>query len=95
MEGQFDTQALTVADTLVLDDLAGLQELELGWTGMDIDLTVRNTTRLDLNTTLNAVDRIDSAEGLADSMPLEDAAIGSRCGWPARVSPDRADGHLA
>ena len=44
VEGQFDTQALTVADTLVLDDLAGLQELELGWTGMDSDLTVRNTT---------------------------------------------------
>ena len=84
VEGQFDTQALTVADTLVLDALAGLQELELGWTGMDIDLTVRNTTGLDLNTTLNAVDRIDSAEGLADSMPLEDAAIGSPV-WLARA----------
>ena len=84
VEGQFDTQALTVADTFALEALAGLQELELGWTGMAIDLTVRNTTGLDLNTTLNAIGRIDSAEGLADSMPLEDAAIGSPV-WLARA----------
>lgn len=84
VEGQFDAQLLTVADTMALEELAALPQMEFGWAGMDIDLKVRNTTGLDMMTTFHAIQRIDSTEDDAHSMSLVDGAIGSPV-WLARA----------
>ena len=78
VEGRFDAQSLNVADILDIGaGEGGLQSLEVGWMGLEVDLTLRNTAGLDLRTTLNALQRIDSADGAATTTPLQDDALGT------------------
>ena len=90
VEGRFDAQALDVADVLNLGGVDGLQSLEVGWTQLDVALTLRNTTGLDLRTTLNAVQRIDSMGDAATTTDLQDAAIGAPV-WLGRAALSGSD----
>lgn len=76
VEGRFDAQSLAVADEVSIDHLQGLQSLSVGWTGLEVGLTLNNTTGLDLQATLNTLQRIDTADGQAGVMDLDDDALG-------------------
>ena len=48
VEGRFDTQSLTTVDTVELGLLGELQSLEVGWGDLEVNLSLQNTTGLDL-----------------------------------------------
>ena len=85
VEGRFDTQSLTTVDTVELGPLGELQSLEVGWGDLEVNLSLQNTTGLDLQAEVLALSRLDSAEAGTASTALEDAAIGAPV-WLSRAA---------
>ena len=77
VEGRFDPQVIAFSDTVLLDAMEPLQELEVGWTSLELALEVRNTTGLDFNVALTEVNRLDSVDGEMTASALVDASLGT------------------
>lgn len=87
VEGRFDPQVLTLDDAIEVDDFGGLQSLEVGWTGLDVDLTLINTAGVDFTAALTSVTRTDSVGAALETTALEDASLGDAVFLPrAQVS---------
>ena len=87
VEGRFDPQELTIDDAIEVDDFGGLQSLEVGWMGLDVDLTLINTAGVDFTAALTSMTRTDSVGAALETTALEDAALGDAVFLPrAQVS---------
>jgi hypothetical protein len=76
VEGRFDAQTWSMSDGLTVGGLDAIQELQVGWTELTLDLVFNNTSGLDLSGAVNALVREDEAEGIQTTTSLSSPALG-------------------
>lgn len=76
VEGRFDAQTILLDDSVSLGRLGALESLDVGWTGMEVDLTLVNTTGADFEVMLESLTRTDSVGQGMEATSLEDPVLG-------------------
>ena len=74
VEGRFGHRMLDLGDTLDIEGVAALQDLQVGWTALEWEVVFHNTAGLDLLLQLEGLSRLDSGEVVVVT-PLEDPAL--------------------
>ena len=74
VEGRFDNRMLDVSDTLDIEGVEALQDLQVGWTSLEWEVVFHNTAGIDLLLQVDGVARMDSGEAVVTT-PLEDPAL--------------------
>ena len=62
VEGRFGHRMLDLGDTLDIEGVAALQDLQVGWTALEWEVVFHNTAGLDLLLQLEGLSRLDSGE---------------------------------
>jgi len=82
VEGRFDAQDILLEDTVFLDGFGALQELEVGWSGLDVGLRLHNTSGVDFTGAIESVFRLDSVGENLESLGLDDPVLGAEVFLP-------------
>ena len=76
VEGRFGSRTLEVEESVSLDGADALQDVEVAWTALELELEFLNTTGMDLGMTIGEVSRTDGGE-VPVVTPLIDPALAS------------------
>ena len=76
VEGRFDAQTWSLNDGLEVEGFEAVQELQVGWSELALDVVLHNTAGIDLSGTVSALVREDEVEGVWTTTALNGAALG-------------------